>query len=627
MRSCRAAIVIIVALIAVAIQGIPPAQPQQLEGASFGWGANGSGQLGDGTSGIDNASDIPVRLRNLRDVIIAVETGGAHTLGLHIDGTAWAWGSNTAGQLGSGDNTERHEAQQVGGLADVIGISAGGGEHSLAVKSDGTVWAWGRNSSGELGTGNNSNSNVPVRVAGVTNVASVSAGSAYSLAVKTDGTVWAWGDNDGGRLGIGGSANSNVPVQVQGLAGVISIAAGGLHSLALKSDGTVFAWGRNNRGQLGNGSTTSSSGPIQVSGLVDVVAIAAGFQFSLAVRSDGTVWAWGDNDDGQLGSGTNNDAHIPVQVIDIDGIRRVAAGNDHSVALKADGTVWAWGNNFCGALGNGTRSTSNVRVRVNDLSGALSVSAGGCQSFAVVGPILGVSPVAIDFPEAFVGPTPATRRQVTLTNTGLADLTVTLSISGPHASDFMVNRQRCTIQPRATCLLSVEFRPRAVGVRHATLIIESNAFDGPHAVLLSGPAVKAKSDLTISKGANLDTVNSGANLIYTVIVTNGGPAIATSGAVMNDILSSLTTFVSVSAPSGVNCLTPAVGASGAVSCRLDPIHVHNPGTTPHIVNIEVRVTAPEGSVLLTTATITPDEFTFDDNLSNNSASITTRIAP
>ena len=176
-------------------------------------------------------------------------------------------------------------------------------------------------------------------VSGLTGAVAVSAGENHSLAVKSDGTVWAWGYNNYGQLGNGyPSSSSNIPLRVSELTGAVAISAGYAHSLALKSDGTVWAWGFNGVGELGNGTTnTSSNVPVQVSqvsGLTGVVAIGAGSDHNLAVKSDGTVWAWGFNDSGQLGNGTisSRGTPVPVQVSGLTGAVVIAAGSAHSLA-------------------------------------------------------------------------------------------------------------------------------------------------------------------------------------------------------------------------------------------------------------------------------------------------------
>lgn len=235
-----------------------------------------------------------------------------------MDGTVWAWGSNTYGQLGDNSTENRLLPVQVHGEMDrgfLTGVTSVvcGPEHTLALLSDGTVWAWGRNNYGQLGNGTSGEeflSSTPVNVLNLTNVIAIAANNnqwdSFSLALKDDGTVWAWGRNRYGQLGNGISgedAFSSTPVQVTGLANIVAVAAGGTHALALKNDGTVWAWGSNNHGQVGDGTNQNiRTTPVQVKGLdgvgylTDVLAIAAGYRFSMALKNDGTVWFWGYNE-------------------------------------------------------------------------------------------------------------------------------------------------------------------------------------------------------------------------------------------------------------------------------------------------------------------------------------------
>jgi alpha-tubulin suppressor-like RCC1 family protein len=322
-----------------------------------------------------------------------------------------AWGYNADGQLGNGTFTRTDTPVQVIGLTGVTTIAAGN-HHSLALKSDGTVWAWGQNLFGQLGNGTFTTLtittpydgiNTPVQATGLTGVTAIAAGVQHSLALKNDGTVWAWGYNFYGQLGNGtfttiDPSGVNTPVQVTGLTGVKAVAAGGYHSLALKNDGTVWAWGYNLYGQLGNGTYTNTSPfgivtPVQVIGLTGVTAIAGGGYNSLALNSDGTVWVWGGNDQGQLGNGTYTTTKpfgidTPVQVIGLTGVTAIAGGFGQILALKSDSTVWDWGSNLDGELGIGTYTTTsppgiNTPVQVIGLTGVTAIAAGGGQSLAL----------------------------------------------------------------------------------------------------------------------------------------------------------------------------------------------------------------------------------------------------
>jgi alpha-tubulin suppressor-like RCC1 family protein len=322
---------------------------------------------------------------NFIPLVKAIAAGYDHSMALKSDGTAWAWGDNHYGQLGNGSNTVSYIPVQVSRLSGVIAI-AGGYGYSMALKNDGTIWAWGDNNHGQLGDGSITSSNIPVQVSGLSGVIAIAAGDHHSLALKNDGTVWAWGNNVHGQLGNGSYNNSDIPVQVSGLNGVIAIAGGGGHCLALKSDGTVWVWGSNYDGELGFGSWTSpydSKIPVKLSSLSGVIAIAARGRHSLALKNDGTAWAWGDNYYGQLGNGSNTGSHIPVQVSGLSGVIAITGGIFHNMAFKNDGTVWAWGSNGPGLFGNGSNTDSNIPVQINELSGAIAIAVGNNHSLAL----------------------------------------------------------------------------------------------------------------------------------------------------------------------------------------------------------------------------------------------------
>ncbi|WP_295449705.1 Ig-like domain repeat protein, partial [uncultured Thiodictyon sp.] len=324
-------------------------------GNLWAWGYNGWGELGDGTT-----TDRPNPVRVLTGVK-AVAASYAHTLAIKTDGSLWAWGDNIYYTLGGSPNTQGLYAQYspVQVLSNVAAVAAGY-NHTLALKTDGSLWAWGANPYGQLGNGTTTAGVNPLQV--MTGVAAIAVGHEYSLALKTDGSLWAWGHNWFGELGDGTTTDRWIPVQV--MTGVAAIAAGGYHTLAIKTDGSLWSWGYDFYGQLGDGTAGSSIGrvsPIQVQ--TGVAAVVAGDYDSLALKADGTLWAWGANDHGQLGDGTTTQRLFPVQVLSAVAAMAgstVAGGGtfSHTLALKTDGTLLAWGWNRYGELGNGTTTDS-----------------------------------------------------------------------------------------------------------------------------------------------------------------------------------------------------------------------------------------------------------------------------
>jgi len=318
-----------------------------------------------------------------------VAAGGSHTVVLLADGTVKAWGDNSSGQLGNGTTVSSSTPISVSGLGGPAIAVAAGTSHSVALMADGTVKTWGYNNYGQLGNNTTTSSTTPVTVTGLGGtVIAVAAGGNHTAALLADGTLKAWGYNNYGQLGNGTNSSSATPVAVSSLGGLVTaIAAGGSHTMALLADGTLKCWGYNNAGQLGNGTTTSSSSPVVVTGLAGVVAaIAAGTSHSIAQMADGTAKAWGLNTNGQLGIGTTANKSTPVTVSSFGGqLVTIKAGAYHSVALLTDGTVKAWGNNSLYQLGNGTTANSTTPLTVPGLQGAaVALAAGGNHSIQLL---------------------------------------------------------------------------------------------------------------------------------------------------------------------------------------------------------------------------------------------------
>ena len=288
---------------------------------------------------------------------VSIAAGDGHSLAIKTNGTLWAWGLNSSGQLGNGD--EEYNSQPspvpVGEETDWTSV-ASGASHSLALRGDGcTLWAWGRNDYGQLGNNTTDDSASPIQIGDGTDWLAVDGGIRHSLALKRDGTLWAWGENLYGQLGDGSGSNQLVPKKIGTVDDHhwVAIAAGGFHSLGLKDDGTLWAWGWNQNGQLGVDSTSNLPTPNQVGSDTDWVAISAGYRHTLALKSDGSLWACGDLSDGRLGLGVGLTPPVdtPVEVVGDDWVS-AAAGSFHSLGLTLDGSLWGWGDNDDNALGD-----------------------------------------------------------------------------------------------------------------------------------------------------------------------------------------------------------------------------------------------------------------------------------
>lgn len=359
-------------------------------GEVWAWGSNTNGELGDGTSGTTPRTT-PTRVRTNATTFLgnvtAVAAGTNHTLALKSDGTVLAWGLNSSGQLGDGTTVQKLYPVTVKlangtALTGIVEIACGA-THSLGRKSDGTVWAWGANASGQIGDGTTTSPrSVATQVKTtsstfLTSVVSIAAGSAHSAAAKSDNSVWCWGLNSSGQLGNNATKASSFPVRVTKSSGFLSatkVYCGANHTFARDAVGAVWAWGLNSNGQVGDGTTTS---PRKVavavnasSGLdpqlTSIKVAAGGTGHSVAVQGLNSptcdLWTWGANTSGQLGLG-NTTQVATARVALFTDVSDAAAGTTHTVASKLDGTVWSWGSNNAGQL-------AQVNTTLNYLSPA-----------------------------------------------------------------------------------------------------------------------------------------------------------------------------------------------------------------------------------------------------------------
>jgi len=268
--------------------------------------------------------------------------GNSHVVATTTDGKLWAWGSNGSGELGNDTTSHQNLPVHIGNAVDWQSVMATD-RMTVAVKNDGTLWAWGMNNIGQLGDGTTTDLHIPMQIGTDSDWQSINGGYWQTLGIKTDGTLWGWGDG----MAIGLPADQHAPAQI-GTDTNWQIATGGArYSVALKTDGTLWSWGLNTHSQLGYFTANFyTDSPAQVGTDNDWQNVATGYWHSVALKTDGTLWTWGYSYAGQLGNGNNNHEETPVQIGTASNWQTIAAGHSTTLALKTDGSLWV-----CGALG------------------------------------------------------------------------------------------------------------------------------------------------------------------------------------------------------------------------------------------------------------------------------------
>jgi len=318
------------------------------DGSLWAMGFNSYGQLGDGTFATNTPAGTNRPEQIVTGNVVNLTTGQDHTLFIKNDGSLWAMGWNIYGQLGDGTTNNVNRPEQI--VTNSTMAIAAGQYHTVFVKTDGSLWAMGWNYYGQLGDGTTNLSKVPKQII-ASNVTAVAAGQNHSLFLKTDGSLWAMGWNQYGQLGDGTTNNSKLPELIVSNS-VVAVAAGYYHSLFMKNDGSLWVMGGNQNGQLGDGTTNNINHPEQIVAS-NVTAIAGGWYHSLFVTNNSALWAMGGNLDGQLGDGTTVNESRPEQIVP-NNVSNITAGGEHSLFSKTDGSLWGMGYNYYGQLGDGT---------------------------------------------------------------------------------------------------------------------------------------------------------------------------------------------------------------------------------------------------------------------------------
>lgn len=293
----------------------------------------------------------------LESDVRSVATGDQHVCAVKTDGTVWCWGNNASGQLGDQTTLQRRSPVQVVGLANVVQIGASA-SFTCARTAAGAVWCWGLNSTGQLGIGSTANSLQATLAVGLSQgVVDLSLGASHACAVRDDGKVWCWGRNDNGQLGDGSTTQRNVPTLVNDNFGVyLTVAAGSAHTCGMTDIGRPKCWGANSSGQLGDGSVTPRTTPAAIADITGGMSkLAAGRNHNCAVRADGVVMCWGENGSSQIGDGATTLRNRPTVASNVSGtVQSLALGGNSSCAVLNDEHGICWGNNDYGRLGNGS---------------------------------------------------------------------------------------------------------------------------------------------------------------------------------------------------------------------------------------------------------------------------------
>ena len=307
------------------------------DGTLWTWGYNLYGQLGDNTSGISRLTPVTTFAGGTNWKQVA--RGRSHTAAIKTDGTLWTWGYNGTGGLGNNTTTDRSTPVTTFAGGTNWKQVAGGEFHTAAIKTDGTLWTWGSGSSGKLGDNTTTQRITPVTTfAGGTNWKQVASGREHTVAIKTDGTLWTWGRNYFGQLGDNTTTQRQTPVTTfAGGTNWKQVSCGGYFTAAIKTDGTLWTWGRNSYGQLGNNTTTNRSTPVTTfAGGTNWKQVTGGQHHTAAIKTDGTLWSWGGNAYGQLGDNTSGTNRLTPVTTFAGGTnwKQVAGGYYFTAAIK-----------------------------------------------------------------------------------------------------------------------------------------------------------------------------------------------------------------------------------------------------------------------------------------------------
>jgi alpha-tubulin suppressor-like RCC1 family protein len=354
----------------------------RVDGTVWCWGRDHEGQQGIGER-IKWATPVA-----FAGVYSGVAAGDGHGCGLRADGSVWCWGLSNYGQVGDGGEAGAY-GRLPGPLLDTGGpwreLARGlGGDHSCAVRPDGTAWCWGSGGSGQRGDGTTTyRVSAPVAVVGGHLWDHVSLGDNHTCGIRTDHTLWCWGKGSDGRLGYGSTGDKIIPTQVGTDNDWAEVDAGYSHTCAVRTGGTLWCWGYNNNAQLGDGSVATRTTPVEIGAGVAWETVSAAQNHTCGLRVDGTVWCWGYNGLGQVGDGSTIRRATPVQTGIETSWTGVSAGGSMTCGSRSDGSLWCWGSNTYGQLGLGNFTAKTVPTLSTTRSDWATVDCGSHYTCAV----------------------------------------------------------------------------------------------------------------------------------------------------------------------------------------------------------------------------------------------------